>query len=195
MGRPERRAADLDRGPRRLRPTRIPRGEDRRHRGCGGHRARNILSLLRGQARHLRGDRRRTIARLGMAIVRVDPARPFPHRRRSGARQHPAHRANSSRRSCDDEDPPQRCAGRRPRVRSEAPVFLRRDVEHAREDAARRASARRRRAGDVRLMSWLTMGALKEAMFQIVQRGAEYDEEQLVSGAFGFFCAGCFTFP
>lgn len=50
-------------------------------------------------------------------------------------------------------------------------------------------------AGDVRLMSWLTMGALKEAMFQIVQRGAEYDEEQLVSGAFGFFCAGCFTFP
>jgi AcrR family transcriptional regulator len=45
--------------------------------------------------------------------------------------------------------------------------------------------------GDVRLMSWLTMGALKEAMFQIVQRGAEYDEEKLVGGAFGFFCAGC----
>jgi AcrR family transcriptional regulator len=45
--------------------------------------------------------------------------------------------------------------------------------------------------GDVRLMSWLTMGALKEAMFQIVQRGAEYDDEQLVGGAFGFFCAGC----
>ncbi|MGH7436760.1 MAG: TetR/AcrR family transcriptional regulator, partial [Polyangiaceae bacterium] len=28
--------------------------------------------------------------------------------------------------------------------------------------------------GDVRLMSWLMMGALKEVMFQIVQRGAEY---------------------
>jgi AcrR family transcriptional regulator len=46
-------------------------------------------------------------------------------------------------------------------------------------------------AGDVRLMSWLTMGALKEAMFQIVQRGAAYDEEKLVGGAFAFFCVGC----
>jgi AcrR family transcriptional regulator len=45
-------------------------------------------------------------------------------------------------------------------------------------------------AGDVRLMSWLTMGALKEAMFQIVQRGAEYDEEKLVGGAFAFFREG-----
>src|SRR3974390_452828 len=33
--------------------------------------------------------------------------------------------------------------------------------------------------GDVRLMSWLAMGALKEAMFQMVQRGAAYDEEKL----------------
>jgi AcrR family transcriptional regulator len=45
--------------------------------------------------------------------------------------------------------------------------------------------------GDVRLMSWLTMGALKEALFQIVQRGAEYDEERLVDGAFTFFQVGC----
>jgi AcrR family transcriptional regulator len=45
--------------------------------------------------------------------------------------------------------------------------------------------------GDVRLMSWLTMGALKEALFQIVQRGAEYDEEKLVDGAFTFFQVGC----
>jgi AcrR family transcriptional regulator len=45
-------------------------------------------------------------------------------------------------------------------------------------------------AGDVRLMAWLLMGALKEAMFQIVQRGAEYDEDKLVDGAFAFFCAG-----
>jgi AcrR family transcriptional regulator len=44
--------------------------------------------------------------------------------------------------------------------------------------------------GDVRLMSWLLMGALKEAMFQIVQRGAEYDEDKLVDGSFAFFCAG-----
>ncbi len=45
--------------------------------------------------------------------------------------------------------------------------------------------------GDVRLMSWLTMGSLKEAMFQIVQRGAEYDEDKLVEGIFGFLRAGC----
>jgi AcrR family transcriptional regulator len=46
-------------------------------------------------------------------------------------------------------------------------------------------------SGDVRLMSWLLMGALKEALFQIVQRGAEYAEDKLVDRAFAFFCAGC----
>jgi AcrR family transcriptional regulator len=44
--------------------------------------------------------------------------------------------------------------------------------------------------GDVRLMSWLAMGALKEVMSQIVQRGAEYDEDKLVDGAFAFFRNG-----
>jgi AcrR family transcriptional regulator len=47
------------------------------------------------------------------------------------------------------------------------------------------------RPGDVRLMSWLTMGALKETMFQIVQRGAEYDEDKLVDGTFAYFTGGC----
>ena len=46
------------------------------------------------------------------------------------------------------------------------------------------------RDGDVRLMSWLTMGALKETMFQIVQRGAEYDEDKLVEGTFAYFTGG-----
>jgi AcrR family transcriptional regulator len=46
------------------------------------------------------------------------------------------------------------------------------------------------RGGDVRLMSWLTMGALKEVMFQIVQRGAEYDEDKLVAGTFEYFAVG-----
>ncbi len=46
------------------------------------------------------------------------------------------------------------------------------------------------REGDVRLMSWLTMGALKETMFQIVQRGAEYDEDRLVEGAYAYFKGG-----
>jgi AcrR family transcriptional regulator len=44
--------------------------------------------------------------------------------------------------------------------------------------------------GDVRLMSWLMMGALKEVMFQIVHRGAAYDEDKLVDGAFAFFKTG-----
>jgi AcrR family transcriptional regulator len=46
------------------------------------------------------------------------------------------------------------------------------------------------RDGDVRLMAWLTMGALKETMFQIVQRGAEYDEDKLVDGTFAYFTGG-----
>jgi AcrR family transcriptional regulator len=46
------------------------------------------------------------------------------------------------------------------------------------------------REGDVHLMAWLTMGALKEVMFQIVQRGAEYDEDKLVDGTFGYFASG-----
>jgi AcrR family transcriptional regulator len=46
------------------------------------------------------------------------------------------------------------------------------------------------REGDVHLMSWLTMGALKEVMFQIVQRGAEYDEDRLVEGTFAYFASG-----
>ncbi len=46
------------------------------------------------------------------------------------------------------------------------------------------------REGDVRLFSWLTMGAIKEVMFQIVQRGAAYDEDLLVDGVFTFFRKG-----
>jgi AcrR family transcriptional regulator len=46
------------------------------------------------------------------------------------------------------------------------------------------------REGDVRLIAWLTMGALKEAMFQIVQRGAEYEEDKLVEGTFAYFAGG-----
>jgi AcrR family transcriptional regulator len=46
------------------------------------------------------------------------------------------------------------------------------------------------REGDVRLIAWLTMGALKEVMFQIVQRGAEYDEDKLVDGTFAYFAGG-----
>jgi AcrR family transcriptional regulator len=44
--------------------------------------------------------------------------------------------------------------------------------------------------GDVRLLSWLTMGALKEVMFQVVQRGAEYDEDKLIEGILALFSKG-----
>jgi AcrR family transcriptional regulator len=46
------------------------------------------------------------------------------------------------------------------------------------------------RGGDVRLMSWLALGALKEVMFQIVLRGVEYDEDKLVDGILAFMRAG-----
>src|ERR1700733_16161120 len=46
------------------------------------------------------------------------------------------------------------------------------------------------REGDVRMMAWLTMGALKEVMFQIVNRGADYDEDKLVDGTFKYFTSG-----
>jgi len=44
--------------------------------------------------------------------------------------------------------------------------------------------------GDVRLLSWLSMGALKEVCSQIVQRGAEYDEDKLVAGTLAVFSKG-----
>jgi hypothetical protein len=44
--------------------------------------------------------------------------------------------------------------------------------------------------GDVRLLSWLTIGAVKEVSFQIVQRGSEYDEDKLVDGIFALFSNG-----
>ena len=70
-------------------------------------------------------------------------------------------------------------------------VVLRRDVEppRAQPDATGKRSASCAK-GDVRLMAWLAMGALKEVMFQIVQRGAEYDEDKLVEGTFAYFTGG-----
>ncbi len=44
--------------------------------------------------------------------------------------------------------------------------------------------------GDTRLFAYLTLGALKEVLFQIVQRGAEYEEEDLVERIFAFFRDG-----
>jgi len=44
--------------------------------------------------------------------------------------------------------------------------------------------------GDARLLAYLTMGALREVMFQVVVRGADYDGEKLVEAMFTFFRSG-----
>ena len=49
--------------------------------------------------------------------------------------------------------------------------------------------------GDARLYAYLTIGALKEILFQIVQRGAAYAEEDLVHHIFGFFRDGYLRLP
>lgn len=45
-------------------------------------------------------------------------------------------------------------------------------------------------SGDARLLAFLAMGALREVLFQIVARGEEYDEERLVEAMFEFFRFG-----
>lgn len=47
------------------------------------------------------------------------------------------------------------------------------------------------RRGDTTLMSWLAMGALKEVMFQMVQRGAQYGVDDVADGTLAFLRAGC----
>jgi AcrR family transcriptional regulator len=44
--------------------------------------------------------------------------------------------------------------------------------------------------GDPRLYAYLTMGALREVLVQTVARGASYEEEDLVEAIFGFLSSG-----
>ncbi len=44
--------------------------------------------------------------------------------------------------------------------------------------------------GDPRLYAYLTMGALREVLVQTVARGASYEEEELVEAIFGFLSGG-----
>jgi AcrR family transcriptional regulator len=44
--------------------------------------------------------------------------------------------------------------------------------------------------GDARVFSILTLGALKEMMYQVVMRGLEYPEEKIISQIFDFLSAG-----
>ena len=45
-------------------------------------------------------------------------------------------------------------------------------------------------AGDARVFSILTLGAMKEIMYQVVMRGLEYPEERIVAEIFRFLSAG-----
>jgi AcrR family transcriptional regulator len=44
--------------------------------------------------------------------------------------------------------------------------------------------------GDARLLGYLTLGAIKELLFQVVLRGAEYEPEVLVDAIFAFLSKG-----
>ncbi len=46
-------------------------------------------------------------------------------------------------------------------------------------------------AGDTRVFSYLTLGALKELLYQVVLRGWEHPNEQIVEEIFGFLLTGC----
>ena len=45
-------------------------------------------------------------------------------------------------------------------------------------------------AGDARVFAILTLGAMKEIMYQVVMRGLEYPEERIVAEIFRFLSAG-----
>ena len=44
--------------------------------------------------------------------------------------------------------------------------------------------------GDARLLGYLTLGAIKELLFQVVLRGAEYEPQLLVDAIFAFLSKG-----
>lgn len=50
-------------------------------------------------------------------------------------------------------------------------------------------------AGDTHVFAIMTLGAVKEVMYQIVMRGLPYPEERIVEELFRFLCAGCLRVP
>jgi AcrR family transcriptional regulator len=44
--------------------------------------------------------------------------------------------------------------------------------------------------GDPRILAIMTLGAVKEMMYQVVMRGLEYPEERIVESLYEFFCSG-----
>jgi AcrR family transcriptional regulator len=45
-------------------------------------------------------------------------------------------------------------------------------------------------AGDIRLYAMMSLGAIKELMYQVTMRGLAYPEDRLVDGIHQFLCAG-----
>jgi AcrR family transcriptional regulator len=45
--------------------------------------------------------------------------------------------------------------------------------------------------GDTRMFAIMTLGALKEIMYQVTMRGLDYPEDRIVENIYGFLCAGC----
>ena len=45
--------------------------------------------------------------------------------------------------------------------------------------------------GDARMFAYLTLGALKELLYQVVRRDAAYSEDAIVAGIYDFLGQGC----
>lgn len=44
--------------------------------------------------------------------------------------------------------------------------------------------------GDARMFAILTLGAMKETMYQVTMRGLDYPDDRIVTEIYGFLCAG-----
>jgi AcrR family transcriptional regulator len=49
--------------------------------------------------------------------------------------------------------------------------------------------------GDTRMFAIMTLGALKETLYQVVMRGLAYPEERIASEIYGFLCRGYLRIP
>jgi AcrR family transcriptional regulator len=133
----------------------------------------------------------RTFSRLGMAIVRVDtehPTRPVSDQIKENIRRI-VHELV--------EEP-----GTTKILLSDAvgldAAFDRKllsfyeEVEHLLESSLEDGQARGIVSpGDARMFAIMTLGAVKEIMYQIVMRGLDYPEERIVEEIYGFLCRGC----
>ena len=127
----------------------------------------------------------RFLARLHLAILRIDPQDPARSGGRPDSREHPAGPHAFLARPRDDQDPAHRCARARRRLRSQAAGGLRRCARRC----SPRASPRGKRSassarGRHQVFAYLAVGAIKELLYQSVRRdiGEESAERLTVRG-------------